>query len=131
MRVGHKRSLSRKTPFDTVILVILAVVLSRAVSGSAVFFATLPVTADLDEDMRLRRTHGRAFHIRLARLERSGDISFIKNKLTDMAYDLTKLRDSWNEKGVDRADAQNRANSLNAPVMPARSDRRKEDHKFG
>src|SRR5215211_8247462 len=41
VRLGHKRSLSRKTPFDAVLLVILAAVLSRAVNGSAAFFATL------------------------------------------------------------------------------------------
>jgi uncharacterized membrane protein YcaP (DUF421 family) len=41
VRMGHKRSLSRKTAFDAVLLVILASVLSRAVNGSAAFFATL------------------------------------------------------------------------------------------
>src|SRR5438046_3359098 len=41
MRLGQKRSLSRKTPFDAVLLVILAAVLSRAVNGSAAFFPTL------------------------------------------------------------------------------------------
>src|SRR3954447_18453203 len=41
VRVGHKRSLSRKTPFDAVLLVILAAVLSRAINGSAAFFPTL------------------------------------------------------------------------------------------
>ena len=41
VRLGHKRSLSRKTPFDAVLLVILAAVLSRAINGSAAFFATL------------------------------------------------------------------------------------------
>src|SRR5438046_10550859 len=41
VRIGHKRSLSRKTPFDAVLLVILAAVLSRAINGSAAFFATL------------------------------------------------------------------------------------------
>jgi hypothetical protein len=41
IRLGHKRSLSRKTPFDAVLLVILAAVLSRAINGSAAFFATL------------------------------------------------------------------------------------------
>src|SRR5438128_11346699 len=41
VRLGHKRSLSRKTPFDAVLLVILAAVLSRAITGSAAFFATL------------------------------------------------------------------------------------------
>mgnify|MGYP003694189853 CR=1 FL=1 len=37
VRLGHKRSLSRKTPFDAVLLVILAAVLSRAINGSAAF----------------------------------------------------------------------------------------------
>jgi hypothetical protein len=41
MRLAHKRSLARKTPFDAVLLVILAAVLSRAINGSAAFFATL------------------------------------------------------------------------------------------
>ena len=31
VRLGHKRSLSHKTPFDAVLLVILASVLSRAI----------------------------------------------------------------------------------------------------
>jgi uncharacterized membrane protein YcaP (DUF421 family) len=127
MRLGHKRSLSRKTPFDAVLLVILAAVLSRAVNGSAAFFATLgggvvlvllhrllaslafyshgfgilvkgmadvvvrdgecdfPVmrrnhvsTHDLDEDMRLSAHTDDLSTIRVARVERSGDISFIK-----------------------------------------------------
>ena len=41
VRLGHKRSLSRKTQFDAVLLVIFAAVLSRAINGSAAFFATL------------------------------------------------------------------------------------------
>src|SRR3954463_11627489 len=41
IRCGHKRSLARKTPFDAVLIVILASVLSRAINGSAAFFATL------------------------------------------------------------------------------------------
>src|SRR5207237_7710625 len=41
VRLGHKRSLSRKTAFDAVLLVILASVLSRAINGSAAFFSTL------------------------------------------------------------------------------------------
>src|SRR5205814_9566358 len=47
MRLGHKRSLSRKTPFDAVVLVILAAVLSRAINASAAFFATLAGAAVL------------------------------------------------------------------------------------
>jgi uncharacterized membrane protein YcaP (DUF421 family) len=41
IRIGHKRSLSRKTAFDAVLIVILASVLSRAINGSSAFFATL------------------------------------------------------------------------------------------
>ena len=41
VRLGHKRSLARKTAFDAVLLVILASVLSRAINGSAAFFGTL------------------------------------------------------------------------------------------
>src|SRR4029077_12880482 len=41
MRLGHKRSLARKTPFDAVLLVILASVLARAINGNSSFFATL------------------------------------------------------------------------------------------
>lgn len=41
IRFGHKRSLARKSAFDAVLLVILASVLSRAINGSAAFFATL------------------------------------------------------------------------------------------
>jgi uncharacterized membrane protein YcaP (DUF421 family) len=127
MRLGHKRSLSRKTPFDAVLLVILAAVLSRAINGSAAFFATLGggvvlvvlhrlfaflafyshgfgilvkgrpdvivrdgqcdvammwrnhvSTHDLDEDMRLSVHTDDLSNIQVARVERSGDISFIK-----------------------------------------------------
>jgi uncharacterized membrane protein YcaP (DUF421 family) len=127
MRLGHKRSLSRKTPFDAVLLVILAAVLSRAINGSAAFFATLgggvvlvvlhrlfahlayyshgfgilvkgkpdvivrdgecdfPMMRrnhvsmhDLEEDMRLGARIDDLSRVRLARVERSGDISFIK-----------------------------------------------------
>jgi uncharacterized membrane protein YcaP (DUF421 family) len=127
VRLGHKRSLSHKTPFDAVLLVILASVLSRAINGSAAFFATLgggvvlvllhrlfahlayyshgfgilvkghPDTIvrdgecdfsmmrrnhvsmhDLEEDMRLGAHTDDLSRVRLARVERSGDISFIK-----------------------------------------------------
>src|SRR5438132_194697 len=129
MRLGHKRSLSRKTPFDAVLLVILAAVLSRAINGSAAFFATrgggvvlvlihrlfaflafyshgfgilvkgrpdiivrngqcnLPTMRrnhvsmhDLDEDMRLSAHTDDLSGIRTARVERSGDVSFIKKR---------------------------------------------------
>src|SRR5213078_422945 len=127
VRLGHKRSLSHKTPFDAVLLVILASVLSRAINGSSAFFATLgggvvlvllhrlfaylayyshrfgilvkgaPDTIvrdgecdfemmrrnhvsihDLEEDMRLSAHTDDLSKIRVARVERSGDISFIK-----------------------------------------------------
>jgi uncharacterized membrane protein YcaP (DUF421 family) len=127
IRLGHKRSLSHKTPFDAVLLVILASVLSRAINGSAAFFATIGggvvlvllhrlfahlayyshgfgilvkgkpdiivhdgecdfrmmrrnhiSTHDLEEDMRLDAHLDDLSKVRLARIERSGDISFIK-----------------------------------------------------
>ncbi len=126
VRLGQKRSLARKTTFDAVLLVILASVLSRAINGSAAFFATLggglvlvllhrllaliayhshwfgimikgrPETIvenghlipgimlrnhiskhDLEEDLRLSTHHEDIDRVRLARVERSGDISFI------------------------------------------------------
>jgi uncharacterized membrane protein YcaP (DUF421 family) len=126
VRLGHKRSLSRKTAFDAVLLVILASVLSRAINGSAAFFATLggglvlvllhrllafiafhshwfgilikgtPETIvengefvfgtmhrnhiskhDVEEDMRLSLRSEDLSTVRKARVERSGDISFI------------------------------------------------------
>jgi uncharacterized membrane protein YcaP (DUF421 family) len=127
VRLGHKRSLSHKTPFDAVLLVILASVLSRAINGSAAFFATIGGGVvlvllhrlfahlayyshgfgilvkgkpdiivhdgecdfemmrrnhvsihDLEEDMRLNGNIDDLSQVRLARVERSGDISFIK-----------------------------------------------------
>jgi uncharacterized membrane protein YcaP (DUF421 family) len=127
VRLGHKRSLSRKTPIDAVLVVILAALLSRPINGSAAFFATvgssvvlivlhplfafltfyshrfgilvkgrpdvivrdgqcdLPMmwrhhvsTHDLDEDMRLGVNIDNLSRIRIARVERNGDISFIK-----------------------------------------------------
>src|ERR1700719_578160 len=41
VRIGHKRSLARKTAFDAVLIVILASVLSRAINGNSAFFSTL------------------------------------------------------------------------------------------
>ena len=127
VRLGHKRSLSRKTAFDAVLLIILASVLSRAINGSAAFFATLggglvlvmlhrllaliayhshwfgnlikgqpdvivedgnlilPAMRrnhisrhDLEEDLRLGAQMEDASKVRRARVERSGDISFIE-----------------------------------------------------
>jgi uncharacterized membrane protein YcaP (DUF421 family) len=126
VRLGHKRSLARKTAFDAVLLVILASVLSRAINGSAAFFGTLGgglvlvllhrllaliayhshwfgivikgrperivedgdliIRAmkrnhisqhDLEEDLRLSAQVERINNIKVARVERSGDISFI------------------------------------------------------
>ena len=129
VRLGHKRSLARKTAFDAVLIVILASVLSRAINGSAAFFATLGgsvvivvvhrlfaliayhspwfgclikgspeiivengdlvlsamrrnhiSTHDLEEDLRLNAKIEDLARIRAARVERSGDISFIKKE---------------------------------------------------
>jgi len=127
VRLGHKRSLAHRTPFDAVLLVILASVLSRAINGSAAFFATIGGGVvlvvlhrllaylafnshgfgilvkgrpdaivrdgqcdlrtmrrnhvsmhDLDEDMRLNAHTDDLSKLRVARVERSGEISFIK-----------------------------------------------------
>jgi uncharacterized membrane protein YcaP (DUF421 family) len=127
VRLGHKRPLAQKTPFDAVLLVILASVLARAINGSAAFFSTIgggvvlvllhrtfaflafyshwfgilvkgepdvivrdgeciiPIMRrnhvsihDLEEDMRLDAHLEDLSRIRVARVERSGDISFIK-----------------------------------------------------
>jgi uncharacterized membrane protein YcaP (DUF421 family) len=129
IRIGHKRSLARKTAFDAVLIVILASVLSRAINGSAAFFATLGGSVvivlihrlfaliayhshafgillkgrpevivengnlivgtmrrnhiskhDLEEDLRLDAELEDASEVRVARVERSGDISFIKKE---------------------------------------------------
>jgi uncharacterized membrane protein YcaP (DUF421 family) len=127
IRLGHKRSLARKTAFDAVLVVILASVLSRAINGSAAFFATLGgglvivlvhrlfawiayyshgfgvlikgapeiivkngdmivrsmrrnhiSKHDLEEDLRLGAKLENISRVKVARIERSGDISFIK-----------------------------------------------------
>jgi uncharacterized membrane protein YcaP (DUF421 family) len=127
VRLGHKRSLSRKTAFDAVLLIILASVLSRAINGSAAFFATLggglvlvllhrllALVAfhshrfgilikgqselivedgdfvwqtmhrnhisqhDVEEDMRLSLHADDISNVKKGRVERSGDISFIR-----------------------------------------------------
>ena len=127
IRLGHKRSLARKTAFDAVLIVILASVLSRAINGSSAFFATIggsvvivlvhrllafiayhshwfgclikgtpeiivengepifPIMRrnhisqhDLDEDLRLRAKMDDISSVKVARVERSGDISFIR-----------------------------------------------------
>ena len=129
IRVGHKRSLARKTAFDAALLVIIASVLSRAINGSASFFPTLggalvivvfhrllgfgayrwrwvgflikgepeiivengePQRSamrrnhisdhDLEEDLRLDAKTNDLSTIKVARVERSGDISFIKKQ---------------------------------------------------
>jgi uncharacterized membrane protein YcaP (DUF421 family) len=41
VRIGHKRSLARKSAFDAILLVILASFLARAVNGTAPLFETI------------------------------------------------------------------------------------------
>ncbi len=126
LRLGDRRALSEKTAFDTLLLILLASVLARAINGSAAFFATLggsfviialhrllsqlccrshtlgrwikgePYVLvesgklcqkamrkksvsqhDIEEDMRLTAKVENLDEIQTARLERSGDISFI------------------------------------------------------
>jgi uncharacterized membrane protein YcaP (DUF421 family) len=127
VRVGDRRSLSEKTAFDAIFIVLLGSMLSRAINGSAPFFTTIGASVglvlvhrgfafvgchshafgkiikgrdvilvrdgkinwkamrkslvskhDLEEDLRLHAKTEDVGKIRVARLERSGDISFIK-----------------------------------------------------
>jgi uncharacterized membrane protein YcaP (DUF421 family) len=128
IRLGDKRSLSKKSAFDAALLIILASVLARAINGSSAFFATLGGGAvlvalhrllafasckspafrrlikgepselvrdgefirsnmrrdhvadeDVCEDLRLDGEEELA-KVKVARLECSGDISFIKKE---------------------------------------------------
>jgi uncharacterized membrane protein YcaP (DUF421 family) len=128
VRLGDKRSLSKKSAFDAALLIILASVLARAINGSAAFFPTLGGSAvvvalhrlmaffscrsdgfrrlvkgqpselvrngqliarnmrrdhvaeeDIREDLRLDGEEELA-KVKVARLECSGDISFIKKE---------------------------------------------------
>jgi uncharacterized membrane protein YcaP (DUF421 family) len=128
VRLGDKRSLSKKSAFDAALLIILASVLARAINGSAAFFPTLGGGAivvglhrlmafascksdgfrrlvkgqpselvrngqliprnmkrdhiaeeDIREDLRLDGDEELA-KVKVARLECSGDISFIKKE---------------------------------------------------
>jgi uncharacterized membrane protein YcaP (DUF421 family) len=127
VRIGDRRSLSEKTGFDTLFLVLMGAVLARAINGSAAFLTTIGCAIflmlvhrvfafiacrshafgklikgnnvvlvsdgqidwkamkrhlvskhDLEEDLRLSAQTEKISEIRAARLERSGDISFIK-----------------------------------------------------
>jgi uncharacterized membrane protein YcaP (DUF421 family) len=129
VRIGDRRSLSEKTAFDAIFIVLIGSMLSRAINGTAPFFTTIaagvvlmlihrtcafgackshafgkfikgrPVTLvrngerdrmemrrvlvsdhDLEEDLRLDAKTEDVSDIKTARLERSGDISFIKKQ---------------------------------------------------
>jgi uncharacterized membrane protein YcaP (DUF421 family) len=129
VRIGDRRSLSEKTAFDAIFIVLVGSMLSRAINGTAPFFTTIaagivlmvihrafafaachshafgkllkgqPITVvrngeidwqrlqqnlvskhDFEEDLRLDAHTDDVATIHLARLERSGDISFIKKK---------------------------------------------------
>jgi uncharacterized membrane protein YcaP (DUF421 family) len=129
VRIGDRRSLSEKTAFDAIFIVLIGSMLSRAINGTAPFFSTIaagivlmvihracafgacrshafgkllkgaPVTLvrngkidhaemhrslvsehDLEEDLRLDARAEDVSTIAFARLERSGDISFIKKE---------------------------------------------------
>ncbi|MEY2578180.1 MAG: hypothetical protein QOI49_1004 [Verrucomicrobiota bacterium] len=129
VRIGDRRSLSEKTAFDAIFIVLIGSMLSRAINGTAPFFTTIaagivlmvihracafgackshafgkllkgaPVTLvrngkidhaemrrslvsehDLEEDLRLDAKTEDVSTIASARLERSGDISFIKQE---------------------------------------------------
>ena len=126
MRIGDRRSLSEKTGFDTMFLVLMGAVLARAINGGAAFLTTVGCALflmlvhrvfafiafrshtfgklikgnnvrlvrdgeidwkamkhylvskhDLEEDWRLSGATEDIEQIKTARLEHSGDISFI------------------------------------------------------
>ena len=126
VRLSDRRGLTKKSPFDQILIVILASVLARAINGSSAFFATIggaaglvflhrglafascrwsvittaikgrPVVLvrngrwqgevlraknispeDVTEDMRLSAQIEHVEKVKVARLEVSGDISFI------------------------------------------------------
>lgn len=127
VRIGDRRSLSQKTGFDTLFLVLMGATLARAINGGAAFLTTIGCAIflmlvhrifafiacrshafgklikcndvvlvgngqidwkamkrhlvskhDLEEDLRLTAKTDDISRIQTARLERSGDISFIK-----------------------------------------------------
>ena len=129
VRIGDRRSLSEKTGFDTLFLILIGAVLARAINGSAAFLTTIGCAFflmlvhrifafiaccshafgklikgseeelisngkinwkamrrhmvskhDLEEDLRLNAATEEVENIKAARLERSGDISFIKKE---------------------------------------------------
>jgi uncharacterized membrane protein YcaP (DUF421 family) len=127
VRIGDRRSLSEKTAFDAIFIVLVGSMLSRAINGTGAFFTTIAASVvlmgihrvcaygackshsfgkllkgqaitlvrdgridraqmrsclvsehDFEEDLRLDGKTEDVSSIALARLERSGDISFIK-----------------------------------------------------
>jgi len=129
VRVGDRRSLSEKTAFDAIFIVLLGSILSRAINGTGPFLLTIGASIvlmiihricafiayrshsfgkvikgqditlvrdgkidwkamerklvskhDLEEDLRLDAKTEDVSNIKVARLERSGDISFIKRE---------------------------------------------------
>lgn len=129
VRIGDRRSLSEKTGFDTLFLVLMGATLARAINGGAAFLTTIGCAIflmlvhrifafiacrshafgklikgndvvlvtdgqidwkamkrhlvskhDLEEDLRLSAQTEKISEIRVARLERSGDISFIEKE---------------------------------------------------
>jgi uncharacterized membrane protein YcaP (DUF421 family) len=129
VRIGDRRSLAEKTAFDAIFIVLIGSMLSRAINGTAPFFATIGAGIalmiihrvfafgafkshwfgtlikgdeltlvrngeidwkemrrglvsrhDFEEDLRLDAKTDDISEIQTARLERSGDISFIKKK---------------------------------------------------
>ena len=126
VRIGAKRALARKTPFDMVLIVIVGSLLSRSINGNGPLFGTIAAafvivvlhrllallayvshplgvamkgapgvvvengqyvektlrqnhitTHDVQEDLRLEGKTEEIADVRIARVERSGDISFI------------------------------------------------------
>ncbi len=82
VRLSTKRSLAEKTAFDAVLVVIItpAVLVQNGRLERKNMFWNHISKHDLEEDMRLDANTEDLSKIKTARLERSGDISFIKTE---------------------------------------------------
>jgi uncharacterized membrane protein YcaP (DUF421 family) len=77
VKIGEKRFMGKNTAFDMILGIILGSVLSRAVTGNALFLQTVGASATLEMAIY---TDGRVTdpsEVKVARFERSAEISVI------------------------------------------------------
>jgi uncharacterized membrane protein YcaP (DUF421 family) len=95
MRLGHKRSLARKSAFDTTFVIIVGAVLARAINGSGPFFPTIGISCILV-----------ALHWALAHVafRSPGFESLIKGRADDLVHDGRKLPEAMRRHAVSSSD---------------------------